>query len=471
MRAWTVATVDHLLGNKLASNTRNKIRTEITKRVLQPYADQIHGRSTKPHMWWHTSTNNWNAVCHAGVVGAALALLADKDDRAWMLASMERQMPYYLSGFTPDGYCSEGIGYWNYGFGYYVMLAETAGIATNWAMNLYEPDIVAQVTLYPRRIALQPGVYPSFSDCNPTAQPSDWILRVAGHRLYELSPNDPALVPGHGKPGVSGSSRNPIYGMLITTFADMPAASGAAFPDPLPIRDSFPDAGIVVCRPANGGSGPAIAIKAGHNSEHHNHNDVGSFVIALDGETPLTDPGSEVYTQRTFSSQRYESTVLNSYGHPVPLVAGKLQNTGSAARGTLTTLLTSAAEDRYLIDFNAAYSQTVPSLNTLNRELRFVRSPQPSIEIIDSVAFSSPQTFGGGLITFGSAQATGGNTIEVTENNVSMDVTLTSPQGFTVDQEDLDEDLPGGRIARRIGIDLDQPIQNSTLSYLITPTN
>ena len=34
-----------------------------------------------------------------------------------------------------------------------------------------------------------------------------------------------------------------------------------------------------------------VALKGGHNAEHHNHNDVGSYVVALAGTTPLLDPG------------------------------------------------------------------------------------------------------------------------------------------------------------------------------------
>ena len=51
-------------------------------------------------------------------------------------------------------------------------------------------------------------------------------------------------------------------------------------------------------------------MKGGHNAENHNHNDVGSFVVALGRATPLVDPGSEVYTARTFSPRRYDSNVL-----------------------------------------------------------------------------------------------------------------------------------------------------------------
>ena len=37
------------------------------------------------------------------------------------------------------------------------------------------------------------------------------------------------------------------------------------------------------------------------------------------------DAGGEDYTSRTFSSRRYESQALNSFGHPVPRVAGAMQ--------------------------------------------------------------------------------------------------------------------------------------------------
>ncbi len=54
---------------------------------------------------------------------------------------------------------------------------------------------------------------------------------------------------------------------------------------------------MFICLPAAGTPAPlAVALKGGHNAEHHNHNDVGSFVVALGKSTPLADPGGEVYT-------------------------------------------------------------------------------------------------------------------------------------------------------------------------------
>ena len=77
------------------------------------------------------------------------------------------------------------------------------------------------------------------------------------------------------------------------------------------------------------------ALKGGTNGEQHNHNDVGSFSVVLGRKMVVCDPGAEVYTARTFSARRYESKVLNSFGHAVPVIAGQLQRTGLAAHAEI----------------------------------------------------------------------------------------------------------------------------------------
>ena len=47
--------------------------------------------------------NDWNAVCTAGVVCSALALLESPADRAEILAAMEISNPFFIDGFTDDG--------------------------------------------------------------------------------------------------------------------------------------------------------------------------------------------------------------------------------------------------------------------------------------------------------------------------------------------------------------------------------
>ncbi|MGD9498806.1 MAG: hypothetical protein AB7Y46_21105, partial [Armatimonadota bacterium] len=111
--AWHLATTAWLLGERLSAQTRALIRANVHERVLEPFRAMCCGER-EPNGWLHT-TNNWNAVCLAGVTGAALAQIEDASLRAEFIAAAEHYSQNFLNGFTPDGYCSEGLGYWNYG--------------------------------------------------------------------------------------------------------------------------------------------------------------------------------------------------------------------------------------------------------------------------------------------------------------------------------------------------------------------
>lgn len=117
MLSWELSTVDYLLADKLDPAVRRLIRERIEEHIFNPFRAMATGR--RERNWWFYTHNNWNAVCLAGVTGSALAILESKADRAFFVAAAEKYIPNFLSGFTSDGYCTEGIGYWNYGFGFF----------------------------------------------------------------------------------------------------------------------------------------------------------------------------------------------------------------------------------------------------------------------------------------------------------------------------------------------------------------
>jgi hypothetical protein len=98
---------------------------------------------------------------------------------------------------------------------------------------------------------------------------------------------------------------------------------------------------VLVAREHGGtASGLTLAVKGGHNDEHHNHNDVGSFVVASDGVPVVVDLGRPTYTAQTFSPRRYEIWTMQSGWHNVPIVAGVEQpaGRGAAARDVVPAL-------------------------------------------------------------------------------------------------------------------------------------
>ncbi len=458
---WNLATAAWWLGDRLSAECRTRIQAELERRIFAPYENCV--KTGKPRMWWVTGTNNWNAVCHAGVAGAALAAVESRDRRALFAASAEKLIDYFLRGFTADGYCSEGLGYWNYGFGHYVLLAETLSQATGGKLDPMKEPRVEPIARFASRLEILPGIYPAFADCSVTARPDPelmaYLSRRFGWGLKEVEAKHLLLAAG---PTTS------LFEFGLYRFANSasqtPPADEAG--ETAALRDWFEEAGVVVCRPPGRSRGVGVALKGGHNAEHHNHNDVGSYLVAAGKSIPLVDPGSEVYTARTFSAKRYESGVLNSFGHPVPLVAKRLQRTGrSAAAKVLKAEFTDAA-DTVVLDLRGAYD--VKELVKLEREFVFSRENGGGLSVTDSVQFSSPQQFGTALITFSDWTQPAADRLLIGEGENAVAVTIEA-QGtdFAVRAEKIEEDLSGGRIPTRLGIDLAEPVKAAAITVKI----
>lgn len=66
---------------------------------------------------------------------------------------------------------------------------------------------------------------------------------------------------------------------------------------------------------ATAGSSPP---RPGHNADHHNHNDCGSFLLNLDGAPALLEIGAPEYVHDFFNDKRYTFLAARPLGHSVP---------------------------------------------------------------------------------------------------------------------------------------------------------
>ncbi len=461
-RGWSLATADYLLADKLSPEIRRLIRDNLNRRTFGPYQDMVLGKREKN--WWMTGTNNWNAVCLAGVTGSALALIDSPRQRAFFIAAAENYSQNFLDGFTDDGYCSEGLGYWNYGFGYYVMLSEMIYQATNGKVDLLQNNKAQKAATFGAQIEIINGVYPAFADCSINARPSSRLMyflsRRLGFALRSWEQIDPVTAGGS------------LYQSMMYSFSNsasraLPGQGSSQDPG---IRSWFDQAGVLISRPGpNSSSHLAVALKGGHNQEHHNHNDVGSFVVVLDDEPLLIDPGGEIYTARTFSSRRYESNVLNSFGHPVPIVAGKLQQTGRKARGRVVSRSFTDNTDTLVLDISSAYD--VPELRKLERKFVYSRIGTGSLSVTDEVTFSQPCDFGTALITFEGWKQSSPNSLMVYDSQKSLQVDIkVTGADFEIQAETIQEDVSARKQPTRLGINLTRPVTYAIVSITITPT-
>jgi hypothetical protein len=344
------------------------------------------------------------------------------------------------------------------------MLSEMIHQATGGKIDLLQDKRAKQAATFGSKIEVINDVYPAFADCSINARPSSrlmyYVSRRLGFGLRRWDQVDPV--------SPSGS----LYQSMMYSFPNSagetpPAASESPGPG---IRSWFDQAGVLICRPApNSSSRLGVALKGGHNQEHHNHNDVGSFVVVLGDKPLLLDPGGEVYTARTFSGRRYESNVLNSFGHPVPRVAGKLQRTGRQASGRVIHHDFTDSTDTFVLDISSAYD--VPELRKLERKFVYSRSGSGSLSVTDQVIFSQPRDFGAALITFNEWQPLSPSSLIIRDQKEALRVDITvKGADFKIQPETIKENLSGRRQPVRLGINLTGPVTRGLIFFTVSPT-
>ena len=389
-RASALAEVLSILGAKLPPATVARVRAEAERRIFAPYRAAAKSRSGDAGgNWWFFGTSNWNAVCHAHVVLAALAMLDSRDDRAVFVEGAERGVRFFLSGLLDDGYCSEGGGYWNYGYGNFLRLVLAVRRASQGRVDFGSLPTAKRPMRYGFFYRLTGDTCPNFADGGSSAASRENLL--AGAEIW------PEL-----KPLLDGK---------------------------LPLHTWFPSGEVYIGR----AGGFAFAVKGGNNNEMHNHNDVGSWDLSIDGVTVAGDPQGEVYTARTFSPDRYVSKVLNSYGHPVPVVGGELQPPGAQFKAKILSTTFADDRDEFVIDLANAYAKPP---KRLVRTATFVRGDAPSATVRDDVAFVKPTAFETAFVTYGE--------VEKSSDGKSLVVMATSKGGDRTARLRVDVEATGG---------------------------
>lgn len=372
-----------LLKGWIPEDLDRRLAAQVQRQILDPFLNTVKGK--RPHDWFVVAENNWNSVCFANLLRTVLASdLPDADKRAAIEYTLVH-VRNYLAGFRKDGYCSEGISYWTYGYGYYLILAATVYSATDGKVNLLDEPKARLAAEFPHKFMLSAGYFPAFSDCYFAAGVSDVITYLMNYLLKKPveSADRPAGNMNYqlavwGLPPVKGSSIGPENDERVS---------------------GFPETGVYVFRSPNPGA-LRLALKGGNNGEFHNHNDLGSYALSYPERlSVLGDVGKAEYTRDSFNVNRYNNPILNSYGHPVPVVGGKLQGSGEECSAQVKQFRHDSTAAEVVLDLRKGYP-AVSGLKVLERSFRY-RFADGETVIADTAELVQPETFEVALITFG----------------------------------------------------------------------
>lgn len=345
-----------LLGETLNEEVHQRVRSEIEHRIFEPYLRFFHLHT------WYQGASNWNGVCNSSV--AATFLLLEPEP-----ARIQRALEIALTGlhtfvetaFAEDGSSSEGVAYWHYGLFNLVALSELLYACSAGQIDLLAGEKLKLIAAFPAKMQLSGANFASFADCDEYVGFHPGILTRLALRTGELTllnllaqPEDP--------------DNNWRLPMMLRDILWWDGSQPASVP---PEDTRLPVGGTArLVTQTEQGAPVVLSVKAGHNDEEHNHNDVGSFLLHVAGENLLTDPGRGLYSRDYFGPRRYENIFANSYGHSVPRIDGLLQGTGRAFSGALQGSVDASDSDGekgIALEFAAAYP--CPDLLSARREL------------------------------------------------------------------------------------------------------
>lgn len=422
--AQTLAHMSVLFANELSGNTIDKIKKEVFSRVLTPFL-----QSKPPYADWEKLYNNWNAVCCGNVGSAGLYLIEDEKQKRELAERIASAMEkYYIESFGDDGACEEGLGYWVYGFTYYILFMDQVKTCFNDIVYL-KPERLEQMAYFQQKCYFEGGRTISFSDGDShTAFPMGLTCRLA----FEYPKVEfPDINFAQKYDGDACWRWIGMFWTLTYTDAFIKAVeSGRAFANPISASGAYylADAEWAVMRKA----GSAIAAKGGNNGESHNHNDVGSFFYMVGDECFLDDLGAGEYTRDYFSKKRYEIFCNRGLSHNIPIIDEIDQRAGANYCASDFKL----QEEKLIeIEFSKAYG--IEALKSLKRSIYL--EDDGGLTVCDEVQACANVSFEENLITLLPVRAAGDGVIICGKNHdvrVSVSGVVGEPQITAVSHSD-----------------------------------
>jgi hypothetical protein len=399
------------------------LEPEVAARVTRLIDERIWSRVCDPaiDLWWRTVRTNWNHVCWGDTIRSALYLIDDPARLANLIHPAVCAMNYALDGFTADGGCVEGPGYWDYGFGHFVKAALALHHRTAGRINLMDNERCRRIARFPLAASLRGAERALFADSRRGHLGGEMVLAIQA-----LCPTPELLA--FCRPDRGGR-------MECHTVHELALADNRRLPSPPAIHDALlPDLGLAKLQGRPGPRQMTLFCLGGNNGVPHNHNDLGSFIVYCGDHDLLTDPGGPRYTRDTFGPKRYGNLYCGAQGHSVPVINGVRQTAGSGYLATVTaTGAGDDAEKTATIDLSAAY----PRRAGISRYVRSFRldTRLNRLELIESLAFRrTPRSMACQFITLDRVRiAKRGRQARIAGGSSGLTIATSAPGTFSVE--------------------------------------
>lgn len=408
--AVTMAILHNILGEELDKEIEN-ISEKIRRRILNTiiYATFYNLESSETSGWYiMPHPNNWTPWTAYNVLLATILLEQDNAKVAAFIRELLRVSALFASTYSDDGFCDEGPDYHG-----------KAGMKLFTFLHLLHkirPGSMDQIFAMPRiramfefiaHIRIGKDHQVNYADGSPFFKP--WLEDIL--MCGEVLKSDILKELGVGKTSVLGNNSDyldPGYKLLFH-LPELPekVSPGAPF-------SYFKDR-LAIIR----SKGFSVALKAGHNMESHNHNDLGNITVYYKDAPVIVDAGSEYYTRLNFSDKRYTLWYTRGSGHNAPVFGDIEQMYGKK----YTAFFERADRKKLAVNLSNAY----PENANVEKFIRTVDFADEKITLKDDFKLTRPQIARIKFLTPSKVE-------KISRNSIKIDNVIMNFEGIELDK-------------------------------------
>lgn len=324
------------LGNDLPKETVDLSKKALIEKALLPSFNENGER-----MGWINGSNNWNAVCHGGMIGAALAT-ADLNIElsAKTISRALEKLPNSLKEYAPEGVHPEGPFYWRFGTSYTAVASNMLTTALGNDFGIANSTGFMQTADYRLQVTGPSGECFNYADSDGKTDGDAsavlaWFAAKTNngayiHTRFFEKPDDVELqLKGDA---LIQQNEGRFASLALIWLAECSYSKTTNLPTAWYGKGHVP---IVVFRSdAKDPESFYLAAKGGSGLISHGNMDAGSFVFELNGIRWVVDPGNQNYyplnkigfplSNSKQDSERWTLLTKNNFGHSVVSVNNEL---------------------------------------------------------------------------------------------------------------------------------------------------
>jgi hypothetical protein len=426
--SFAVAIAVDWAGSALPAKTVVLAKKSLIEKGIKPSYNEAG-----PRMFWIDGTNNWNSVCHGGMIAASIVTAnLDPELAAKTIARALDKLPNSLQEYAPDGVYPEGPTYWGYGTSYAIIAANSLTTALGSDFGIAKSTGFMQSALFRMHVTGPSGEFFNFADSGDKKEGDDavilsWFAAKTGDALFFdrsffEKPSNAGRLAGPGMVWLSEYTELKKSGLP-------PLWCGKGINPVAVFRGGKDDPGQFY-----------LAVKGGQAQISHGNMDAGTFVFDLNGVRWVTDPGNQNYyllNRINFNLSglcqncpRWTLLTKSNRGHSTVVVNDERFNVDGNAP---ITGFKEGEQPECTIDMTALYGN---SLSSMNR--RFIKESNNSVLIEDKFKTTDSTR----LITWG--LMTSAEVIPVQNGAVlrkdgkQLNLSILSPTGIQVTVISLD---------------------------------